>query len=186
MVPIIRKFYKNSFYHVYSRGVEKRQIFLDDQDYIRFYKSVFFFNSNSRKTFNETRPFSFKEKEIVKILSFKLMPNHFHMKIQEIEKGGISKYMQKLITSYTMYFNKKYSRFGSLFGTRFRDKLIKEDRYFKYLDFYIKFNCIKIIKPEYDIYKIFSGETMLTKEELNFVEKYPYYFEAKGSTYNRP
>ncbi len=176
----IRNFQKGGLYHSYSRGVEKRLIFIDDQDYQRFYKSIFFFNSNKNKLFSQiNKNINIHEKEIIKIKKFILMPNHFHLKSKEIIKGGTSKFMQKLITSYTMYFNKKYNRFGSLFGTTFKDRFINNDSYSKYLDFYIKYNSIKIIKPEYEIYDIFCGKIKLTKEEKDFIKNYKHYYEVK-------
>lgn len=175
-MPIKRNFLENNFYHVYSRGVEKRIIFIDESDYKRFLDSIFYFSFLKNKRM-DTKSRNQKSEPLVDILCFTLMPNHFHMKIREIKEGGISKYMQKLITSYTMYFNKKYNRFGSLFGTRFKDKIIDKDSYFSYLDFYIKCNCIKNISPKYDVYKIFTGEIQLSKFEREYIQKYQYYWK---------
>jgi putative transposase len=175
-MTIVRNFQKNKIYHIYSRGVEKRLIFLDEEDYFRFYKSIFVFNSNKSKIFSNKYIKQINDKELVQIISFELMPNHFHMKLKELKKGAISKYMQKLLTSYTMYFNQKYERFGSLLGTTFKSKLVDSVHYSKYLDFYIKNNCIKIIRPGYNIYDIFCGNIILTKKEFNFVKNYKYYF----------
>ena len=55
-----------------------------------------------------------REELLVNIGAYCLMPNHFHILITEKVEGGITKYMLKLMTAYTMYFNKKYGRTGTL------------------------------------------------------------------------
>ena len=77
------------------------------------------------------------------------MPNHFHLIIREKEIGGISKFMQKLITGYTMYFNQLNERSGSLFQGKFKASHIDNDRYLSYLISYVHLNPIKIIDPEW-------------------------------------
>ena len=120
---------ENQIYHVYNRGVEKRNIFNDPSDYLRFLHDIFEFNDenpslnvlyffNSRSM--EVRPQYIGEerhtrKPLVEILAFTLMPNHFHFLVRQKSKNGITKFLQKLGTGYTMYFNKKYERVGCLF-----------------------------------------------------------------------
>lgn len=86
---------------------------------------------------------------LVDIAAYCLMPNHFHLLIQEIEEGGISKFMQKLTTGYTMYFNKKNDRNGSLFQGKFKATHVADDRYLRYLISYIHLNPIKLIEPKW-------------------------------------
>ena len=110
------------YYHCYSRGTEKRKIFLNKKDYERFISLLFVCNSTktihlsdfSKKTFGEI--FNIERGDsLVEIGAYCLMPNHFHLLLREKKQGGISLFMQKIITAYTMYFNKKYERTGSLF-----------------------------------------------------------------------
>jgi putative transposase len=77
------------------------------------------------------------------------MPNHFHLLVHEIEKGGISRFMQKLTTGYTMYFNVRYERSGALLQGRFKAIHASEDRHLKYLIAYIHLNPIKLIEPKW-------------------------------------
>lgn len=86
---------------------------------------------------------------IVEIVAYCLMPNHFHLLVRELEEGGISKFMQKLTTGYTMYFNKKYERNGSLFQGRFKATHVADDRYLRYLISYIHLNPVKLIEPKW-------------------------------------
>jgi len=75
------------------------------------------------------------------------MPNHIHLLVREKEEQGISKFMQKLMTGYTMYFNKRHERTGALFQGKFKATHANEDRYLKYLTSYIHLNPIKLIEP---------------------------------------
>lgn len=78
-----------------------------------------------------------------------MMPNHFHFLICEEIEGGISMFLHRLSTSYSMYFNKKNERNGSLFGSRFQATHVDSDNYLKYLYSYIHLNPIKLIQPDW-------------------------------------
>jgi len=82
---------------------------------------------------------------IINIGAYCLMPNHFHILVREKIEGGISKYMLKLLTSYSMYFNKKYKRTGGLFEGKFKSNHVDNDNYLKYLYSYIHLNPAKLI-----------------------------------------
>jgi putative transposase len=151
-------FVENEIYHIYNRGVEKRKIFLDNQDHFRFIHDLFEFNDedsvlNMAYYFNSkpmgTGPQYFERerrprKLLVEILIFTLMPNHFHLLLKQKREKGITKFMQKLGTGYTMYFNKKYERVGSLFQGRFKAVLVSEDSHFTHLPFYIHANPLDL------------------------------------------
>jgi putative transposase len=152
------KFTENQIYHVYNRGVEKRDIFMDDKDYFRFIHNLFEFNNenpvlNLNYYFNpkimdvESR-FLKKEKEprklLVEILVFTLMPNHFHLLLRQKLENGIVKFMQKLGTGYTNYFNKKYERVGGLFQGRFKAVLVSQDTHFIHLPHYLHTNPLEL------------------------------------------
>ena len=124
------------YYHVYNRGVDKRDIFLDKNDIYRFIESIKGFNqtegvlslANLRKSQIEVKPLS--EKQLVHIVVFCLNPNHFHFILKQNVNGGIAKFMQKLQGGYTYYFNVKNSRSGSLFQGTFKSQLIRDENYF--------------------------------------------------------
>ncbi len=142
------------YYHLYNRGVEKRLIFLDQYDRQRFILSIYLCNSNKpadlgcllRRGLTSSNIFKLnREEKLVYIGAWCLMPNHFHILLKEKVEGGIALFMQKLLTSYTMYFNAKYQRTGSLFGGSFKAKHIDSDVYLNYLYAYIHLNPIGII-----------------------------------------
>jgi len=158
----IRKipFVEGEYYHIYNRGNSKQKIFLDNEDYIRFIKLLHLCNSKGRVNFKEDiiekkiDAWDFEKGEnIVSIGAWVLMPNHFHLYItisQGLALGDcnmISIFMQKVSTSYTMYFNKKYNRTGSLFEGKFKAVHISDDGQAKYLFSYIHLNPIKLIDP---------------------------------------
>jgi putative transposase len=105
--------------------------------------------------------------KIVSIGCYCLLPNHFHLILKEIEEGGISRFMQKITTSYAMYYNQKYKRTGSLFEGKFKSKHISDDRYFKYLFSYIHLNPVKLIEPKWKTEGIRDY-----KKALGYLEKY--------------
>ncbi len=142
------------FYHIYSRGVEKRIIFLDNFDYNRFVISLYLCNSTNKVDIGDllrqglTLSDIFKidrSGTIVDIGAWVLMPNHFHLLVKEKKDGGLALFMQKLLTSYSMYFNHKYHRKGSLLEGTFKARHLDYDQYLKYQFTYIHLNPISII-----------------------------------------
>ncbi|MDP2788904.1 MAG: transposase [bacterium] len=147
-------FSPGEYYHIYTRGVEKRKIFLNEKDHERFVALLYIMNQPSAfvfrdflrtkklaDIFNESR-----ELPIVSIVAYCLMPNHLHLILQEHEEGGISKFMSKILTSYSMYFNLKYKRSGSLFMHPFRSQHINNQSYYLYIHSYIHLNPISLIE----------------------------------------
>lgn len=108
-------------------------------------------------------------KTLVDIGAYCLMPNHFHLLLHEKTENGISLFMQKLTTAYTMYFNKKYDRSGGLFQGTYKAKHADSDIYLKYLFGYIHLNPVKLIEPTWKEKKI---KNRIQAEK--FLEKYQY------------
>jgi len=92
-----------------------------------------------------------KEKYLVSIISYVLMPNHFHILVYENKEGGISKFMLRLLTAYSMYFNTKYKRSGPLFGHPFRSQHISNESQYLWIFSYIHLNPIGIIKKNFNM-----------------------------------
>jgi len=151
-------FSTGEYYHIYNRGTDKRIIFLEPHNYQRF--EALLYACNSAAPVDITRHFregrSFVElfgidrgETLVDIIAYCLMPNHFHLLIREKAEGGIAKFMGKLSTGYSMYFNKKNERTGALFEGRFKAKHVDSDEYLKYLFAYIHLNPVKIVDPKW-------------------------------------
>jgi putative transposase len=139
------------FYHIYNRGVEKRPIFISQDDYRRFIRLLFCANGTNAFVYRdiEHKPFNkiIRGEPLVAIGAWTLMPNHFHLLIKEIQEAGTSRFMEKLLTAYSSYFNKRYGRVGSLFQGRFAAQHGDTDEYLKYLFAYIHLNPVKLREP---------------------------------------
>ena len=147
----------DEFYHLYSRGVDKRIIFDDDNDRSRFIKLLFICNHNEPISFRDlTTDHSLKDifdfpadQSLVDIGTYCLIPNHFHLLIHGKKEGGVSMFIQKLLTAYSKYYNIKNDRKGSLFDGNFKAKHLDDDNYLKYIYAYIHLNPIKLICPKW-------------------------------------
>jgi len=139
------------FYHIYNRGVEKRNIFLDDQYYKKFLDNLMYFNDQKPTPDSRMRKdCDFRDRDkLVEIYAFVLMPNHFHLIVKQLSDGGIEKFMRKLGIGYAMYFNIRQQRVGALFQGRFKAKLIESDEQLLHLTRYIHINPIKLHQPDY-------------------------------------
>ncbi len=148
-------FENGEYYHVFNRGVDKRIIFDDEEDYSYFMHILEVFNDiepaeniryfyRSRTSIENPKTANKERKPLVEIVSFCLMPNHFHIIIKQLVDGGISKFLQKLGTGFTHYFNKKNKRSGVLFQGKTKSSHIDEERYLNYLKMYIELNPLDI------------------------------------------
>src|SRR5438552_995592 len=113
-------FAEREWYHCFNRGVEKRTTFEDTADYERVTALLYLANdTQSIDLFTDRTPSlsraltSHREKPIVTVGAYSLMPNHYHLVLREETEGGISTFMQKLGTAYVMYFNARYQRIGN-------------------------------------------------------------------------
>lgn len=174
------------YYHLYNRGTDKRKIFTNANEYSRFMILLYICNGDIKVDIGDylrqglTLSEIFqkdKGKDIVGIGSYCLMPNHFHILVRETQEGGISLFMQKLQTAYTMYFNKKNDRSGSLFQGTFKAQHADKDTYLKYLFAYINLNPIKLIDSKWKE----NGIKNLQKSEKYLNEyKYSSYLDLVG------
>lgn len=140
------------FWHLIGRGVDKRNVVLDDEDRVRFLHDLYVFNDlNPTPNFilpgrhENTR----KRERLVDIHVFCLMDNHYHLLVSERIEGGISLFMRKLNMGYTKYFNEKYERSGALWQGKYRKVLVERNEHFMYVPFYIHLNPLDYSHPEW-------------------------------------
>lgn len=150
------QFSVDEFYHVYNRGTEKRKIFLVRKDYERFIALLYLANNTEIVHLSNYQGSTLMDflaisrgNILVDIGAYCLMPNHFHLLVKEVREGGLSAFMQKLITAYTMYFNLKYERSGALFSGRFKAQHADNDPYLQHLFVYLHLNPIKLVESEW-------------------------------------
>lgn len=178
----IRKtvFANNHYYHIFNRGVEKRIIFQDEKDYKTFIEILAYYLIPDKK-----KPEVFSRKPQVKIsqgvslLCYCLMPNHFHFLIKQKKDNGIVTLMHALGITYSMYFNRRYNRIGSLFQGRFKAKIITKDEYLLQLSKYIHLNPKEFYKRPlstypYSSYKFYLQPQTAPKDfiDVEFILSY--------------
>lgn len=149
------------FYHLYNRGVDKRIIFLDDFDRQRFIEALRLARLLGSPPLSwlkrQIKLGNISPKELEKleekygpplldIVSYSLMPNHFHLQVKEPKEGGVTTFFRKLGTSYAMYFNIKHKRTGRLFESQYKFVLIETDEQLIHLSRYIHINPVKSSK----------------------------------------
>ena len=144
----------NSYYHIYNRGVEKRIIFQDEQDYSVFlsYLKDYLLPKDREALLDQIASPSTTSKEKdralkllklnnfsgeINLLSHCLMPNHLHFLIKQTKEDSIDRFMSSLGTRYTMYFNKKYKRVGTLCQGVYKAVLVETDEQLLHLTRYI-------------------------------------------------
>lgn len=171
----------DEYYHVYNRGAHKRNIFHNVADYARFlflilfFQSPFVFDRVSRpvRRFVKHRVFDVDDADTSKIIdgryveliSFCLMPNHFHLVIREVKEHGTARYMQRVLNSYTKYYNTKYETSGHLFQGPYRAVLVEDNEQLMYLSAYVHRNPRELPhwknkeqKYEWSSYQDYIGE----------------------------
>ena len=150
-------FADGEYYHLYNRGVDKRVVFTEPREYKRFLAYLYILNDSERVRATElieSRGLSdvFSEERgdaYVAIGAFCLMPNHFHLYVTPLVDDGVSKFMHRVQTAYTMFFNQKHKRSGALFAGTFKAEHIDRDVYARYLFSYIHLNPAKLADAQW-------------------------------------
>ncbi|MEK7120733.1 MAG: transposase [Patescibacteria group bacterium] len=172
----------DEIYHVYNRGVDKRDVFLDTKDYWRFIHDLYEFNDSSpagklyllKKSQEKEKnseigspKIKLKREILVEILAFCLMPNHYHLMLRQQCENGVSEFMKKIGIGYTSYFNQKYEREGALFQGKYKLVHVTEDNHFEHLPYYIHLNPLDLVMPEWR-----DGILKNKEDVFHFLETY--------------
>ena len=168
--------------------MDKREIFLDDQDRFRFIHNLFEFNdrdwvNNNFHAFRRGRIVGLSPRDnndiasryierkprklLIDILAFCLMENHYHLLLSPRVENGIPRFMKKLNAGYAKYFNAKYKRVGTLFQSRYKSVHITNDSHLLHVPYYIHFNPLDFAAPGWR-----EREISNYKEALRFLEDY--------------
>ena len=136
----IKHYDVDAYYHVYNRGVNRRKIFLDDQDYTVFlaFLKRYLGEATEKDKFYRVYP---SLKGQLDLLSYCLMPNHFHLLLYQYDDVKAMETLLRCVsTAYTMYFNKKYQRVGHLFQGTYKASRILSEPYLLHISRYIHMN----------------------------------------------
>lgn len=148
-----RLFNPNFYYHIYNCGVEKRDVFVTERDYFRFLETIAFYLHDQRISYSQYQDLKEDARQLydlgnpkgsetlrVKLLSYCLMPNHFHLLLKPVKEGGITQFISDISNSHTRYFNIKNERIGGLFQGTFKSKEISSDESLFQVSRYIHLN----------------------------------------------
>lgn len=154
---LLRVDVEDGYYHVYSRGVNSQTIFVTDKDFVVFLSLL--------KRYLSIKPTNDRDGVeyphlygSIELISFCLMPNHFHLLIYQVDRGALQKLMRSLLTSYSRYFNKTHNRRGPLFESRYKASLISDQTYLEHISRYIHLNPRNWKKYEYSSLPYFIGD----------------------------
>jgi len=155
---IIRFDSPDSYYHVYSRGSNKQQLFLDYADYMYFEK--LFARYLSKKATLDKNGLAYPNYNgHIELSTYCLMNNHFHLLIYQTDVGVMTKFMRSLMTSYGRYFNLKYKRTGPVFESRYKAAQITSQGYLEHISRYIHLNPRYWERYAYSSLKYYKKET---------------------------
>jgi putative transposase len=185
-MPSNRKivFANGEYYHLFSRGVEKRPVFTNKRELSRAVDLISFYRFDKPPlryskflALNEEQRVNFlaglKDKA-VEIIAFCLMTNHFHFLVKQIKEGGISKFMANFTNSYSKYFNTKYQRVGPLFQGAFKAVHVESDEQLLHLSRYIHLNPVsgfRVKSDELRDYQWSSYPSYIGQSDIDFVDK---------------
>jgi len=141
-------FANGEFYHIFNRGVDKRDIFSDQSDLQRFFQSMNEFNTidpigsifENRFKDQNNNQLGRQASKLVNFVAYCLNPNHFHFILEQIENNGIEKFLHRLGTGYSKYFNNRYKRSGALFQGKFKSIHVDSNEYLLHLSVYVNLN----------------------------------------------
>lgn len=170
-------FVNNEFYHVYNRGTDKREIFLKDHDFERFLQSLHLFNDalfttprslhQKVKALSMADVYDFERDHYVDVISYCLIPNHYHLLVRQRKQGGISKLMHKLDMGYSHYLNNRLDRSGTLYEGAFKAIHVDHEAYLEYLPVYIHLNVLDLGGFDWR-----EGSVKDWKTALDFLSRY--------------
>lgn len=190
-----KQYTENGYYHIYNRGVEKRLIFIDEQDYAVFlsYLNDYLTPKKEKELqdkFSDPNT-SYKEKSrILKLLRLKnycdeitvlaycLMPNHFHFFLKQRNKNSMNQFLHSICTRYTMYFNRKYKRIGPLYQDIYKAVSIDHEEQFIYLSKYIHKQAL--------FYKLSAGSKGPALRSYEQPSSYPEYLGERKTEWIHP
>lgn len=162
---IIKEMAADSYYHVYNRGVNKLPVFNDRQDYLFFLSLLKRHLSRQPQSDKQGREYKHLANDI-SLLSFCLMPNHFHLFVFNKQHQGLELLMRSLATSYSIYFNKRHHRVGPLFQGRYKASRIDDDAYLAHISRYIHRN-----PKEYAEYNYSSYRALVNNWDVSWLDK---------------
>jgi putative transposase len=136
---ILKEDVTDSYYHIYARGANKQNIFLDDSDFTYFLSLLKRYLSQEEVRIGRGRVFP-KLSNDINLLAYCLMQNHFHLLVYQINQKAMTRLMRGIMSSYSLYFNRKHHRVGHLFESSYRASRVSTEPYLLHISRYIHLN----------------------------------------------
>lgn len=164
-----------NFYHTYNRGVEKRKLFLENSDYSRAVHDLYEFNDR-KAALNVVRRDDWFTTSIIKkelreklvgIITWCLMPNHYHLFLYPMADDGLYAFHKKFGGGFANFFNTKQKRSGALFQGRYKKVQVTNDTQALQLICYIHSNPLDLWKPNWKERGLTNSEI---QDALRFLE----------------
>lgn len=189
----------DNYYHIYSRSISKFVIFNNEKEYKRMfelfqllkfidfdYKLSKFKKLDIQKQNNIINTMQFTSKSYVDIIAYCIMPTHFHLVLKQNIKNGITKYMAKVLNSYSKYFNTRHNRIGPLWSGRFKNILIEDDNQLMHLTRYLHLNptSAKLVKNPQD-WHYSSYNEYLKNSKLDYICSYKQILDIQNDDYKK-
>ena len=129
---VVRNLIGNSYYHIYNSGIANANIFLDETDYNTFLYYLFIYSSTPKAVLDKypRLPARLRAKNMsgnIFLISYTLMPTHFHLLIKQMSPDAMPKFMKQVINGYLTYFFKKYKKKGTIFQGRYKSVRIESE-----------------------------------------------------------
>lgn len=163
------------YYHIINRGVARMPIFLNRRDFKRFIETFTYYINGKvpvRYSLSSKEVVLDPENQIVEIVSYSLMPNHFHFLLRQIEDNGILNFVRKATNSYAKYFNIKRKRKGPLFEGTFKAVRVETNEQLLHLSRYIHLNpLVGYVTHDLNSYKWSSYPEYLGHSELQICSR---------------
>lgn len=169
----IKPFIEDGYYHVYNRGVNKNNIFLDHKDYYNFLWLMKEYLQGDHPTPGYPNRITHGVGDQINLLCYCLMPNHFHLLIKQHSLDGMTKFIRGVCSKYATYFNHRYNRVGTIFQGKYKAANINNDAYLTQISAYIHRNPLDLGKTideyPYSSYLNYVGKRnnpLLNTEEI--------------------
>ncbi len=158
-------------YHICNRGVDKREVFLDDGDRARFVHDLYVMNDvrsvphHDRDQLLNVSDADREREPLVHLYAWCLMPNHYHLLLSPVDDDpkNLSLFTQKVGMGYSKFFNKKYKRSGALWQGKHKKVRIQRDAHFLYIPLYIHLNPLDLSMPEWRHGRVRDVDSALEK-----------------------
>ena len=188
----VKVYVDKAYYHLFNRGINKQNIFLEPEDFLKFIRIIANLLSEQKAIFNlTTLKFDIvlndnKLKDLIRLLCYSLMPNHFHLLLQQKNPEDIIKLMQSASIAYTAYFNKKYNHIGPIFQGRYKAVRIASDEQLLMVSAYIHNNSNDLgISPKDYKWSSFLDYLYPSKKDWIKTEQILSFFNMNREEYGR-